>query len=80
MEEALNNISKHARAAERMKAYHKPRYNDIMPINVIHSQPKVNQEYRQNFRGNIKSHNFKPEENKNNHALECYNCNELYYI
>ena len=80
MEVAFNNISKHASAAERTKAYHEPRYDDIKPINVIHSQHKVNYEYKHNFRGNNKSHNFKPEENKNNQALECYYCNELHYI
>ena len=80
MEEAINNISKHARAAERTKAYHKPRYNDITPINVIYSQNKTNHEYKHNFRGNNKSHNSKPEENKNNQALECYYCIETHYI
>ena len=52
MEEAFNSISKHARAAERMKAYHEPRYDGITPINVIYSQHKANHEYKCNFRGN----------------------------
>ena len=80
MEEAFNSISKHARAAERMKACHKPRYDDITPINAIYSQHKANHEYKHNFKGNNKSHNLKPEENKNNQALECYYCYEPYYI
>ena len=46
----------------------------------MHSQQKANHEYKHNFRGNNKSHNFKPEENKNNQALECYYCNEPHYI
>ena len=76
MEEAF----KHARTAERMKAYHEPRYDDITPINVIYSQHKANHEYECNFRGNNKSHNFKPEEKKNNQALGCYYCNKPHYI
>ena len=79
MEEVFNSISKHARATERMKAYHKPRYDDIIPINAIYSQHKANHEYKHNLRGNNRSHNSKPE-NKNNQALECYYCNEPNYI
>ena len=79
MEEVFNSISKHARAAERPKAYHKPRYDYITDINVIYSQHNANHEYKCNFRGN-KSHNFKPEENNNNQALECYYCNKPHYI
>ena len=78
--EAFNSISKHATAVERMKTYHEPRYNEITCINVIHSQHEVNHEYKCSFRGNNKSHNFKPEENKNNQALKCYYCKELHYI
>ena len=53
-----------------MKAYNKAKYNDITPINAIYSQHKENQEYKCNFRGNNKPHNFKPEENKNNYCKE----------
>ena len=80
MEEAFNCISRHTRAAERMKPYHEPRYDDITHINAIYSQHKANHEYRCNFRGNNKSYNFKPEENKNNQALKCYYCNKQDYI
>ena len=80
LEGAFNSISKHARAEERTKAYHEPRYSDITPINVIYSQHKEIHEYKCNFRGNNKSHNFKPQEHKNNQALECYYCNEPHYI
>ena len=51
-----------------------------MPINVIYSQSKANNENKHNFIGNNKSHNFKPEENKNNQALKCYYCNKPHYI
>ena len=63
-----------------MKASHKPRYNDITPNNVIYSQHKAKHEYKYNIRGNNKWHNSKPEENKNNQALECYYCNGPHYI
>ena len=53
-EEAFNSISKNARAAERMKAYHKPSNDDITPTNAIYSQHKANHEYKCNFRGNNK--------------------------
>ena len=53
MEDAFNRISKYARAAERTKAYHQPRYEDITTINAIYSQPGVNNEYtRCRFRDN----------------------------
>ena len=35
MGDAFNSMSKHARAVERTKAYHEPRYNDITTINTI---------------------------------------------
>ena len=80
MEETFNSISKHERAAERMKVYHKSRYNGITPINAIYSQHRANHEYKHNFRGNNKSQNLKPEENKNNQALKCFYCSEPHYI
>ena len=46
----------------------------------MYSQHKAKHEYKCNFRGNNKSHNSKPEENKNNQALECYYHNEPHYI
>ena len=45
MEDAFNSISKHARAEERTKAYHKPRYEDVTSINKIHNQQRVSNEY-----------------------------------
>ena len=53
MENAFSSISKHARAAERTKAYHKQRYEDNTTINVIYSPPRVNNEYTKcRFRDN----------------------------
>ena len=45
MQDAFNSISKHARTAERTKAYHDSRYKDITTINAIYSQPRVDNEY-----------------------------------
>ena len=63
-----------------MKAYHEPRYDDITPISAICSHDKANHEYKCIFRDNNKSHNSKPEENKNNQALECCYCSEPHSI
>ena len=53
MGDTFISISKQARAAERTKAYHKPRYEDTTTINPIYSQARVNIEYiRCSFRDN----------------------------
>ena len=53
MEDAFNSISKHARAAERTKAYHEPRYEDITTNNAKHRQQRISNEYtRCMFRDN----------------------------
>ena len=81
MEDAFNSISKHASVADRTKAYHKPRYEDSISINEIHNQQRVRNEYSKCiFRENNQPNNVKQIANKTNQTLECYYCNEPYYI
>ena len=77
VEDAFNSISKNAREAEKTKAYHKPRYEDITTISEIHNQQRVSNEYSKcMFREYNWPKTVKQMAIKTNQTLECYCCNE----
>ena len=81
MKDVFNSISKYARTAEKTKAYHRPRHEDITTINTIYSQPRVNNEFtRCRFRDNDWPSNIKEEANKDNQTLEYYYGNQPHDI